>query len=80
MDRQLIVYALIALLCVLAGLGFVLFARQSKKRTRERLHREERQSDRERLAATRIADNGGKPLSSRFATSNAPERAPERLI
>ncbi len=80
MDRQHIIYALVALLCVLAGIGFAWFTRRTKRQKRERLHREKRQSDRERLAATRMADNDGKALSSRFATANVSERAPERLI
>ena len=80
MDRQLTVYLLIALLCILSGISYAYFAGRSKKRTRERQQREDRKADRERLAAKRIADNDGKALSDRFSTQNAPAGAPERRI
>jgi cell division protein FtsL len=80
MDRQLVVYLLIALLCLLAGLGYVWFARRSRTRTRERQQREQRQADRERLAANRIAENNGKALSSRFASSAGSAGVPQRQI
>ena len=78
MDDQPIVYLLIALLCIFAGTGYAWFARRSSKRTRERQQREERQADRERLAVKRIAENDGKALSIRFATSNVLTSVPER--
>jgi|APLow6443716910_1056828.scaffolds.fasta_scaffold82905_1 hypothetical protein len=78
MDRQFAIYLLISLLCILAALGFGYTVRRSRKRTRVRQQSELRQSERERLAATRIANNGGKALSSGFAAASAATKMPER--
>lgn len=80
MDRQTIVYLLVALLLILVVAGYLYLRRQSNQRTSQRRQREENQAHRERLAASRIAENKGQALSSRFATSNASERSTERLI
>jgi membrane protein implicated in regulation of membrane protease activity len=78
MDRHLVITVLAGLLCVLAALAIAWLARRSRQRTCERQQREQRQAERETLAATRIARNGGQALSSRFAAVNAPHQLPER--
>ena len=80
MDRNFIVYLLIALLCILLGAICAYFVHQSRKRTRLRQQRDEKQAARERLAAKRIAENGGQPLSARFATSDASRLDSERSV
>ncbi len=80
MDRQFVIYLLISLLCIFAALGVGYVVRRSRKRTRARQQREWRQSERERMAATRIANNDGKALSSRFAEASTAANMPERSI
>lgn len=78
MDRHLVINVLAGMLCTLAALALAWFARRSRKRACERQQRERRQAERETLAATRIARNGGNALSSRFAAASAPHKLPER--
>lgn len=80
MDHQFVIYLLISLLCIFTALGFAWTVKRSRKRTCARQKREWRQSERERLAATRIANNGGKALSSRFAAASTAAKMPERSI
>jgi len=80
MDRHHMVYLLMALLCILLGAICAYVARRSRKRTRQRQQRDEKQAARERLAAKRIAANGGQPLSARLATSDASRRESERSV
>lgn len=80
MDRHHIVYLLIVLLCILLGVTYVCLAHRSRERTRQRQQRDERQAARERLAAKRIAENGGQPLSAHLATSDASRHESERSL
>ena len=78
MDRHLDIILLAGLLCILATFGLAWLIARSRERTRERQARDRRQAERETLAASRIANNGGKALSSRFAAVNTPDKFPER--
>jgi hypothetical protein len=78
MDRHLDIILLAGLLCILAALGFAWLVVRSRKRNGERQARERRQAERETLAETRIAKNGGKALSSRFAALDTPAKLPKR--
>jgi flagellar basal body-associated protein FliL len=80
MDRRHIVYLLIVLLILLFSAIYAYFVVQSKKRTRQRQQRDENRADRERMAAKRIAENDGQPLSARFATSPTDRREAERSV
>lgn len=80
MDRHHIVYLLVVLLILLFAAIYANFVVQSKRRTRQRQQREDNQADRERLAARRIAENDGQPLSARFATSPTARRESERSV
>jgi hypothetical protein len=80
MDRELTVYLLIALPCLLLGTISACFVVQSRKQNRQRQQRDENQANRERLAARRIAENGGQPLSAQYATSNTDRRQSERSV
>jgi len=80
MDSHHILYLLIALMGLLLAVIYAYFVVQSRKRLRKREQREENQAYRERLAAKRIAENGGQPLSARFATSATTQRESERSV
>ena len=74
------VYLLIALLGILIGTACAYLAHRTRQRTRQRQQHDEKQAARESLAATRIAENGGQPLSAHFATSDASRRESERSV
>lgn len=80
MDHYHLVYLIIALLCLLPVTICAYFVVQSKKRARQRQRCEESQANRERLAAERIAKNGGQALSARLATSDASRQNAERSV
>jgi len=71
---------IVALLCLLLGAIGAYFVVQSRMRARKRQQRDENQARRERLAAKRIADNGGHPLSARFSTSDASGNQSKRSV
>jgi len=80
MDRYNIFYFLIALLCLLLVAICTYFAVQSSRRTRHRQRCDENQANRERLAAERIAENGGQALSAQLGTSDASRKKAERSV
>ena len=69
-----------ALLCLLLGAIGAYFVIQARMRARKLQRRDENQARRERLAAKRIADNGGHPLSARFSTSDASSNQSKRSV
>jgi hypothetical protein len=63
-----IAIALVGLLAVLGALVAMYFIRNAKTRDRDRQKSRDDQAHRERVAEKRMAENGGFPLSARFAS------------